>query len=516
MLWYSNDYENYKKFHKRQILLGGITLNYLEVIEETTYLSTSNTPRYRRIMRIFFIEYEKMNFQLYKEDIFEQMKEYAEFSDYTMEQLKSDLETLVTWKNIIPIQDPKRVYTIAEYKNKQFRYTMSEYSVEIERMTVKLENLYMESGNLSTNYFVRIEKELDKIEMIQQNSLKDINEWWHNLQEDFKRLNRNYQDYLREFYSSRTDKILKSVEFILHKDRFIAYLKDFVRQLQNKSTRIESRIKNISEEMVISVLEQVIESELEIPHPNQEVQNVRKTNIRENVYGRWNALKQWFISTPSHPSECSQVLDITDEIIRKIIQNAALIVQMQNWGISRKDDYKKFMDMFSNCENLEEAHQLAAHLFGIMHVRHFKVNRPRSTDSIYSSVYEEEPAEYEVKPHTRTYKPKLFKAGFENKEKEKLLQKEQYMKQLEEDKALVLTYIKDNRLDIRDLNDCITANTRNTLLRWITQANNTNSKSGRTEYGQVFHLIQKEGSHRLKCEDGELVMPVYVFEFEGE
>ena len=32
-----------------------------------------------------------------------------------------------------PIQDPKRVYTIAEYKNKQYRYTMSEYAVEIDK-----------------------------------------------------------------------------------------------------------------------------------------------------------------------------------------------------------------------------------------------------------------------------------------------------------------------------------------------------------------------------------------------
>ena len=31
---------------------------------------------------------------------------------------------------------------------------MSEYAVEIERMTVKLENLFMDSGNLSMNYFV--------------------------------------------------------------------------------------------------------------------------------------------------------------------------------------------------------------------------------------------------------------------------------------------------------------------------------------------------------------------------
>ncbi len=95
---------------------GDYNLKYLESIQETVYLSAGNAPQYRRIMRIFFIEYEKMHFQLYKEDVLELLKEYPEFSDYNMEQLKVDLEALVGWKNLTPLQDPKRVYTIAEYK----------------------------------------------------------------------------------------------------------------------------------------------------------------------------------------------------------------------------------------------------------------------------------------------------------------------------------------------------------------------------------------------------------------
>ncbi len=38
----------------------------LEAIQEAAYLSTGNTLQYRRIMRIFYREYEKMHFQLYE------------------------------------------------------------------------------------------------------------------------------------------------------------------------------------------------------------------------------------------------------------------------------------------------------------------------------------------------------------------------------------------------------------------------------------------------------------------
>lgn len=91
-------------------------------------------------------------------------------------------------------------------------------------------------------------------------------------------------------------------------------------------------------------------------------------------------------------------MKITSDIIRNIIQNAALIVQVQNWGISRKDDYKKFLELFLKCEDLEEAHKLSAHVFGVQQIEHYKTNIPRDEDGINNSVYQEEPAMFLLKP----------------------------------------------------------------------------------------------------------------------
>ncbi len=467
-------------------------------------------------MRIFYQEYEKMRFQLYKEEIMELLREYPGFEEYAMEQLKADLNMLVEWKNLTPIQDPKRVYTIADYKNKQFRYSMSEYAVEIERLTVKLENLFVEGGNLSSSYFVRIEEAISRLNQIRGASPKETNEWWHNLQEDFKRLNQNYQDYLREFYSGRAQKLLKSVEFILHKDHFISYLREFIQELQVNATRIEGLMQQITPQAEQELLEQVITSELKVPRSLSELKEPMEPYVRENILGKWEALKRWFVPGEGGISECARVLDITDEIIRKIIQNAALIVQLQNWGISRKDDYKKFISMFLDCSDVTEAHKLSAHLFGIQHIRHYKVNDSRSTDSINSSTYEEEPMEFSLKPRTRTYRPRVDKSGFENRAFEKLVQRNLYLKQMQDERALVMRYVDGRILDLSQIDEVVPASTRQTLLRWIAAANLTGSGKGRTEYGQDYRLRKKEGTCTLHCEDGNLIMPAYVFEFLEE
>ncbi len=489
-------------------------MSYYEPIQETSYLSVPNAPIYRKIMRCFYQEYEKVNYQLYKEDVYQLIRQDEAFAGYTMEQLVQDLDALVKWKNLTPIQDPGRVYTIADYKNKQYRYSMSEYAVEIERLTVRLENIFFESGNLATNFFSRIEKSLEEFESMEYASSKDVNEWWHMLQEDFKRLNQNYKDYLRDFYSGRSAHLMKSVEFIIHKDKFITYLNDFVQELQRHSRRIEQILKKVDASIEHTVLENVVQSELDIPHALLEIHGNTEPTIRENVWAKWHSLKQWFMDMDGHESEGKRVLQITNDVIRNIIQNAALIVQVQNWGISRKDDYRKFLEMFLNCKDLDKAHRLSAHVFGVQHVQHFKTNVPREEAAINRSIYEEDPAGYLLKPHTRSYREKKDKIGFSDKSMEKMLQREAYLRKARRQKEIVLHYIKDNKIVFSDIKDTVSEETRIVFLQWIAQANMSSEKKGRTEYGQEYILKKKKENCVLKCEDGDLTMPSYILEFK--
>lgn len=488
-------------------------MKYLEPISETSYLSAVNARHYRKIMRIFFLENEKMHVWLRKEEVLEKLHEEEGYEDYPMEQLKLDLDALVNWKNLTTLQDSRRVYTIADYKNKQFQYSMSEYAVEIERMTVRLENLFIEGGSLSTNLFQRLADSLEEVSRLNGYSSKELNEWWRNLQEDFRRLNQNSKDYLREFYAGKSEKLLKSIEFIVHKDRVISYLREFIQQLQHYSIRISNLLEDKADIVESKILEKVVQSELEIPRALSEASEIREDMVRSSVYGKWRSLKGWFLPIDGHEPETEQMLEKTNDIIRSIIQNASLIVQTQNWGISRKDDYKKFLHMFSKCETLEDAHKLSAHVFGVQQISHFKVNSARSTDRITCSVYEEDAIEYQLKPHTRVYRERKDRQGFRDKSLEKLMQKNEYLRNIEDERLMLMKYIHNGVLNVADIDCVVPEKVREVLLRWIAQANLSNQKKGRTEYGQEFYLRRHDGSCVLKCEDGDLIMPSYVLEF---
>ena len=74
-------------------------------ITETSYLTTENTKRYRPILRYFYEQYERINYMLYKEDVFNELKDKNNFEGYTLEMCESDLEALVEWGNLTAIQD---------------------------------------------------------------------------------------------------------------------------------------------------------------------------------------------------------------------------------------------------------------------------------------------------------------------------------------------------------------------------------------------------------------------------
>ena len=70
-----------------------------DAIQETSYLSAPSARTYRAIMRNMFLSHERMRYRLYREEILELLHRDEEYVDITDEQLKLDLDQLVTWES---------------------------------------------------------------------------------------------------------------------------------------------------------------------------------------------------------------------------------------------------------------------------------------------------------------------------------------------------------------------------------------------------------------------------------
>ena len=93
--------------------------------------------------------------------------------------------------------------------------------------------------------------------------------------------------------------------------------------------------------------------------------------------------------------------------------------------------------MFAKCRNLSEAHRLAAVVFGVEKPLHLRGEMPRETDSINSSVYEENPHVVMVTPRVRTYREKAKRSGIIDRSEEKEAMRKAEIQRLEEERKLL-------------------------------------------------------------------------------
>ncbi|MEG0909916.1 MAG: DUF2397 domain-containing protein, partial [Bacilli bacterium] len=220
-------------------------MNVKKRISEVNYLNTDNTWRYRNIIRVAYINYEKMKYWLYTEEIYEEIINIYGFESYTLDNLKVDLEALKTWGNFEVIQDTKRTATIEEFKNRKFRYQISYVTIELERTLIKLEDAGEGlRGSLEISLIERFRDTLKSLENIDIDyNEKDVFSIWDMLNRDFKHLNENYQDYISKFLNPKAEELLKTTEFLIYKESFITYLREFVKGIQINVPKIQNSIE---------------------------------------------------------------------------------------------------------------------------------------------------------------------------------------------------------------------------------------------------------------------------------
>ena len=486
----------------------------IKPLTETKYLNADNVSRYRCIMRIFFEHYEKLKYWLYQEEVYEEMIRNPFFADYRPEQCQQDLSMLTEWKNLNTIQDTKKVASIEEFKNKKYRYQMSEYSVEIERLVIRLENLFVEGASLEPTLLERIRRNIGRFPEMEGKEKNEVYTWWTDLNNDFVRLNQNYQDYIRDLNSVRAEEMMHTKEFLVFKDRLIEYLRSFIKGLQRNVGVIEESLRLLDEEIKNYVFEKVVDYELSIPRMDVEVS---KEMIEQKIQGRFQSIYDWFVGSEGKENEAGKLFDATNDIIRRITRYAAQLSEKNALGANRKEEYRKVAELFLRCQDVEEAHKMSAMVFGMECPQHLAGELVRETDSMNIGVYEEQPLEIGLKPRVRTYREKSMRSAIRESAEQKQETRRKMLEKQREEMEKLRKLEKDGKIDFADL-PVLEPRIREILLKWISDAMESADFSARTDDGRRYFLDRSCAEEKcvVYCEDGNFTMPKMSIVFQEE
>ncbi|NLB19712.1 MAG: DUF2397 family protein [Clostridium sp.] len=226
--------------------------------------------------------------------------------------------------------------------------------------------------------------------------------------------------------------------------------------------------------------------------------------------GRFKSMREWFTPYQGRAPLSEQLVDNTNEIIRKITRFAASIADKKNSHANRKNEYLKLAQLFKDQEDLHEAHKLSALLMGSTTMTKVLANIHRDTENINSSIYEEEPRVYDIKPRTRSYREKIVKnpileLGFLKEQKRQAI-----LQKRVDDEKILNKFIEDDEIDFKKL-PVVSVKERTLLLSLLSRGKKS-GKAWQSQGNQFLYRIshmKDSPSIKLHCEDGILSMPHY-------
>ncbi|WP_052158849.1 TIGR02677 family protein [Halobacillus sp. BBL2006] len=480
-------------------------------VTEATYLTADKASTYRAILRYFYTQHERMREFIYPVDIFVHLKKREEFSDYTMDQLHTDLEPLVKWGNIIARQEVGKVRTVDEFKKKRFRYQCSPYTVEFERMLIEMEG-HGETfgGSLERTQFERLLQALEKVEdaLKTEEKTEECAQRLEDVTTFFRSITKNTADYLAYLNSEKAEEKMQTEAFLAYKDQFTTYLRDFIVGMQQTSYLIQSMLKRLTVERLSPFFHKVAEHQEKAFRFEEKVQEASHEENQE----KWRSLQSWFLGDAAHESEYELLEERTNESIRRITRVMQRLSERHQHFYSRKKDYLHLAKWFESMEDVSEAHHLSAVAFGLFHTKHLHTDHV-PTDDIYTDVWEEEAMSHETRPRIQGYTERT-KAGAivdHTKEKEQVRKEHEERRKLEKD--MVEQYIKEGRIDTEDLSE-VEAYVRKLFLSWIGKAMARKDHVVKTNTGERVKVeLDEKRKTVLRSTDGVMYMPVAVFHF---
>ena len=483
-----------------------ISNKLVKPITEVAYLNTENTNRYRPIMRFFYNKYEQAENWLYKEDVYNELKDQIE--GYTIEDCQRDLDFLVEKLSLTTVQDTENASTLEKFKFKNYRYQLTDYAIEIERMTIRLEEMEVKVASLEPRLFERIKLRLEKLLEIKKLSEQDLYELWTDLMQDFTNLNQSYQDFLKKFNEPKTEELLQSKLFIEHKNSPIHYLQDFIKEYIMRGSEIASILLQLKDEDITYFMDALISHQKKAPAIKEgfDYDYLRLVNI-----GKWHSLKKWFVAEGTI-SEGERLLKATNNIISKITKYAASLIELHGNMINRKEEYKYLCHLFDNQTNLDDAHTLAGTIIGVQKVRHFKGISYLNSDSIIPSL-DVKPTVIKVDPMKRTLKVASQRIPIEDKSKEKEALLKQYEEEEKRKKDVLHNLVSNGKINLTG-DIYLTKEERNYILSLIAKYHNGVTKD--PVFGLTYKIKEENDSCQITSEDGVFYMKGISIQIGGE
>lgn len=490
-----------------------------EEITEATYLTArTNRKRYRYIMRFFYEQYQRTNYWIQPEDVINGVLLMGFDEDYDIDKCQADLTQLEGWKNLTAQHDGTRVATIEEYLKKRYRYMMTPYAIEIERLAVQLEGAQGYGGSLQPSKFQEIVLLIRTIRWWSMDRTDtEAGELWDNLIDLFKDLHERSSDYIASLNSRRSEELFATELFLEYKESVLTYLQNFIQVLQQTAPEIAELLHQAKQDdySTTRFLCQVVALKRTLPKLDDPMS---VEQWEERIHSQWSSVERWFLGDKQEPSVVSLLEGIAKDTIFKVVRSAIRIQEKSRSGLSRQQELEQVGRWFLQTKSLEEAHELFAYAFALYETRHFFGEHAEDTGYLdETSMWDTTPQMFPLPPRGHQGRARNSSTAPVVARKSNPVSIQRYLQKKQDEDQIMEEFIRRGQVMMSELGTISTLE-RQLLLSWISRCLSNKHLQFQTPDGIKIAMPNVPLLDRtvLNCEDGQLEMPNYTLFFRRE
>ena len=309
---------------------------------------------------------------------------------------------------------------------------------------------------------------------------KELYNLWQDAMTHFTNIKNNTSDYIGYLNSERTESQMQTEAFLVFKDQFVFYLRDFIVTMQNTSYQIQYSLQHIPQDKLLLLCRSVINHERAIPRFDDTALDEEK--LGNEFWGIWDTMTAWFIDRPGKASEYSTLMKQTSQAISKITRMIQRFSDRMQQHQSRKKDYIHLADWFLQCGSIEEAHQLSSQVFGTSHTEHYYVKQ-FETSNKFADIWDIPATVHETIPRVRGYKERTKATAFTRNTQAKKEAVAAHLLQRQKLEESLANYIREGEINLSE-HTFIEADIRKLLLKWLSLSFQNEGGVVTTEFGQ--------------------------------
>jgi uncharacterized protein (TIGR02677 family) len=342
-----------------------------------TYATTQNADRYRRLMRVLWLEHRHFGLRLRPEEITERAREQFGLQ-LTPDEVADHLNQLHDWQAVEREHDASLASTPREYRRSRFTYDITPAGRRVEELLAELDELLGRGGALDGSRLTEILYALRRLadglagHEPEPTQLRTI---FESITTALEQLHSGALDFMRSLDRIvARGELVDDAEFERCKGALLEHLQGFRRERNRHQEEIVEALARVDRLGVERMAELIVSAD-EVPDlPNAPAAKIRREREQE-LRDQWTGIRSWFVGAGGTRSPWEVLGEKVIQAIRAILDIAEAIVDRRTGRADRAHACVHLAQLAAS----GDAQAVLVAALGIAHPRHAGTPNPPDT-----------------------------------------------------------------------------------------------------------------------------------------